>query len=455
MSRPLPSRSISLPPDPSPSRRPTGRLRSFTLAGAVLALAAVTLPVVAQSSQYTAPGGGVTGEPATREQIESQMEAARWRLGPVRVAPWLGLRGLTWDQNVFVDETEETSDVTGSAGAGLSAYLPTGPDVFWIAQVMPEYLFWLDLDDRSRWIGRYGFGVLADLNRLRLEADVRRTEQQQVVTVERPEQVVSDTRRGGIAATLELGAAFSLAAGWETLELRQERPGDEGRAVDPDADFRRLDRDETVVRGELRWEPTDALRLVAGAEVTETDFAPGARNLSSTGTSPFARLHLDGNRVQLDARVVRRELEPEPGSELQPTEQTEGRAQLTLTPGWRFTFGLYGSRGITYALDRDYTYLVDERLGVETRAPFGERLSLRAFLETGTADFEPRLAATARRSDDLTAYGADATYRLGEWVFYRAGLHQVTIDSNLPGFDRDYLRVTSSLVLSTGDWVWQ
>lgn len=429
-----------------------------------VAVTAVALSSVAQGSQYTAPGtGGGGAEPSTREQVEQQMEDARWRLGPVRLAPWFGIRGITWEQDVFVADEGETSDLTGSVGAGISAYLPTGPDVFWIAQVMPEYLWWLDLDDRNQLIGRYGAGVLADLNRLRVEANVQRTEQQQVVTVESPQQVLLDSRGASLVAELDLSTAFSLGAGLRSTELRQELPGDEdGRGR---FDFSRLDRDETVLRGELLYRPREGVEVGAGVERTDTEFATGARNLSNTGTSPYLSLRLDGNRLALDAEVVRRELEPEPGSALQPVDQTQGRARLTFTPGWRFTFGVYGSRHTTYALDLAYSHLTDERIGAEVGAPFGDRLRVRAFYEQGSADFDLRQplapppggvpAAQGRRSDDLEAYGAEGTYRLGEWLSYRAGLHQVTIESNLPGFDRDYVRVTSSFVLSTGDWAWR
>lgn len=378
------------------------------------------------------------------------MEAARWRLGPVRLAPWLGLRGLTWEQNVFVDSQNQTSDLTGAVGAGLTAYLPTGAHVYWIAQAMPEYLWWLDLSERNQLIGRYGGGVVADLNRLRLSADVRRSEQQGVVTIEAPQQVVHREEGVTVNAELFFTRILSFAVAASDLDQRSRLPGD----VAGRYDFPSIDRNERRVSGELRYRPATPLTLGLGAERTETTFDATSRDLSGSGTSPFATLQLDGNHLQANFRVVRRQLDPSPGSELVPVDRTEGSGRLTLTPGWRFTVGVYGSRALTYALDTDYSHLTDERLGVEVGAPFGERLSARLFAETGSADFTP-LDGAPRRKDDLTAYGAEATYKVGEWLSYRAGLHQVTIDSNLPGFDRDYLRVTSSFILSTGDWVWR
>jgi len=431
------------------SRRATGARRPWH--GPLLAACCLlsSLSVSAQSSQYTAPGGTSAAAPPTAESIETQMEAARWHLGPLRLAPWLGLRGLTWEQNVFVDNQGETSDLTGSVGAGLTAYLPTGAKVFWIVQAMPEYIWWLDLSERNELVGRYGGGVVADLNRLRLAANWHRTEQQQVVTIESPQQVVAERQGVTASGELSLGASLVFAAGFSDEENTNRLPGDAVGRVD----FSAVDRSEQTVTGELRYQPSDDLVFGVGVEATDTEFQTDARDLSNTGTSPFVSLLLAGNHLELNARIVQRSLDPKTGSALLPVDETDGQARLEITPGWRFRFGVYGSRNITYALDAAYSHLIDQRLGVDIGAPFGERLAMRAFFESGSADFEP-LGGAPPRSDDISAYGADATYELGEWLSYRAGLHQVTIDSNLPGFDRDYLRVTSSFILSTGDWVW-
>lgn len=390
------------------------------------------------------------------------MEAARWRLGPVRLAPWLGLRGLTYEQDVFVgDETgdgDAVSDLTGSVGAGITAFLPTGDSVFWIAQAMPEYVFWLDLSARNQLIGRYGAGVVADLNRLRLVADVYRREEQRVVTVESPEQVLAERNGAAAAAALSLTGSLALTAGFRAEQVTNRRPGDDDdreAGAGDDLSFSRVDREETSLEAGIRFQPREAMRLGVGVEWTETDFEGGARNLGNTGTSPYLDFTLEGNKIDLDGRVAHRELEPEPGSALVPVKELNGRARVRLTPGWRFSFDLYAHRNFAYSLSGAYSHLIEDRFGVGVGAPFGERLSTRAFFESGTAEYRRLGPEIPQRSDDITAYGFDATYRLGEWLAYRAGFHQLDFDSNLPGFDRDFVRITSNFVLSTADWTWR
>lgn len=425
----------------------------FTRPALVALLVLVPTPVVtAQTTQYTAPGGVGGGETPDREQIEAAMERSRWRLGPFRVAPWLALRGLTYEDDVFVDGEAETSDVHGALGAGLSVYLPTGEDVFWVVQAMPEYLFWVDLDERNQLVGRYGAGLYADLNRLRLAFDARASEQQQTVTSESAQQTLRDETTLHGSAELEITGALTLAVEASTSELAYELP--DGRTRRPGLDFADLDREEQVLAGELRYRPGGKVEIGLGAEVTEVDFAAGSRDRSSTGTSPFVRLALAGNRLRADLRVVQREIEPEPGSLLVPVDEVQGSGRLALDLSHRFTLGLYASRGTAYAIGEGYLQFDHQRYGVDLAVPAGRRLTLSAFAEGGEDAYEP-LPGTLPRSDDATAWGLAASFEIGSWLTYRAGVTQVDYDSTLPQFDRDYLRVESALVLSTSDWVWE
>lgn len=406
----------------------------------------------AQSAQYTAPGSSGVADPVTKEEIEQRMAEARWRLGPVRLAPYLGVRGLSWVENVFADEEGGgTSDLTASVGAGLTAYLPTGPSLFWVAQAMPEYVYWADLDQRRQLVGRYGAGLFGDFNRLTLAAEATRLEEQTEVSSEEPEPAMGELDRAGVSAALELTSRLSLTAGGSLAEIAN-RPGDPD---DPrSADFERLDRREERSRAGLRY-GGDALTLEAGVERHETDFEDAARDLSTTGTSPYLSLALTGNRVALQAEVTRLSLDPEPGSLLPPVETTEGAVHLGLTPGWRFAIGLYGRRAFIYSFSDLFTHFEETRYGAELSAPFGDRLGVRVFLEAGENDYAGGGLGAPPRLDDAVAFGAIASYRLREWLQYDLGYRRLELDSNLPGFDRDTESVLSTLSLTTGSWIWQ
>lgn len=413
---------------------------------------ALTGSAAAQSAQYTAAGPGSTAVPLGKEEIERRMEEARWRLGPVRLAPYLGVRGLSWVENVFAADGEGTSDLTASLGAGLTAYLPTGPRLFWVAQAMPEYVFWADLEERRQLVGRYGAAVHADLNRLTFTVEGRSVEEQTQVTSEEPEPAIGEVEHLGAALALRLTPRLSLTAGAGVDEIAN-------RAGDPDdprsADFFRLDRREETARAGLRYAPGERLRLEAGVERHATDFEGAARDLSSTGTSPYARVAITGNEIRINADVVRRSLDPEPGSALPPTEATVGSLRLGFTPGWRFDIGLYGRRSLLYSLSDGYSQFEEDRYGVEVAAPFGKRWTTRAYLEAGGNEYAALGPGVPLRSDDALAYGFEGALQLREWLIYRFGYRRLEIDSNLPGLDRETESLLSTVSLTTGSWIWQ
>lgn len=408
-------------------------------------------PVLAQSAQYTAPGAGAAAEPLDREELEARLEQARWRLGPVRLAPYLGVRGLSWVQNVFAEGDEGTDDLTASVGAGLTALLPTGPDVFWVAQAMPEYVWWADLAERRQLVGRYGAAVHGDFNRLRFTVEGRRVEEQTQVTAEEPEPAIGEVDHLGAAVALRLTSRLRLVAGASLAEVAN-------RAGDPDdprsPEFFLLDRREERARGGLLF-ASGPVQLEAGAERQVTEFDDGARQLSSTGTSPYLALTLTGNQVRLAADVVRRSLDPEPGSALPPTEATVGSLRVELDPGWRFDVGLYGLRSLLYSLADGYSHFEEERYGLDVAAPFGHRWSTRAFVEAGANDYAAVLPGAPARRDDTLAYGVEVSLEIREWLRYQAGYRRLELDSNLPGLDRDTESVSSTVSLTTGSWIWQ
>ena len=425
-------------------------MRTRFLAALALGSGLAAATAGAQAPQYTAPGGADRGDVRSKEEIEQAMEDARWRLGPVRLAPWAGLRNVTYVDNVFGASEGGESDVTGTLGAGLTAYLPTGPKVFWVAQALPEYVWWLDLEERRELVGRYGAGVYADLNRLRLAANATRVEEQAVVTSETEQLAFARRDELSSAADLRLTGAFELFVSGRLTEVGDERAvGDDPRG----APVELLHREERGVRGGLRYRSGRALAVELGAEVAEVRFDAGGRDLSNRGTSPFVRIDLDGNDLEVDLEVVQRSMEPIDDSQLEPVDLTHGSLRLLLTPGWRFSVGPYGHRSTVYSLSAAYTHFTEERWGFQVAAPF-KRLGAHAYVEGGRNDYAAPVGA-ADRTDDVTGWGIGLDVEVVEWLSYRIGFHRVEYDSNLPGFDREIDRVESTFNLGAASWIWR
>lgn len=411
----------------------------------------------AQFRQYTPPGE-VSGSSGSRQkQLEEEMAEARWQAGPLRIAPWFGIRQAQFVDNVFAvdrgDPDEGTSDLTATLGLGLTAYLPLGSRTIWTAQIAPEYVWWRDQDERSQLAGRAGTGIFADLNRLRLEILGSRTERQRRVTSEALQFGIQRQDRVEANVEFRLARGLWLFTGGSVTEFE-----DQTDAADPRVtDFSRIDREERLLRAGLAYVFPNEVRIALGVEESETEVAPGARSLSNDGTSPILEIQARGSRLDLQLDLARRDLEPVQGSLFVPFDETAGEVTIGLRPGWRFRFELYGRSQPVLSLDESYSHFTERRVGLSIHAPFAEeRLSLRLSAEAGENDYSALAGDVPERIDDVTAWGLEATLEIAGPLRLTAGFQTQELDSNLPGLDREVGSILFGLALDLGsDFLWR
>ena len=401
----------------------------------------------AQFLQYTPPGGPEQPPESRKEQIERELEAARYHLGPVRVAPWASLHDISYVRNFFAEGTAPPDDVTATVGAGFRSYLRNGPKATWTFQVLPEYLWWGRQSERRRLNGRYLLGFYGFFNRLTLEARAGREQQQQIVTPEVPVPVSSRRDQGEVLAEVELTRA--LFAFTTVSASRQDNLVDD--LTDPrTGDLGRLDREERITRAGLRWRPRRRWSVALGAERSEVDFDRGSLDRSNSGTSPLAELGYEGRRLRLRASVADRSLEARRGAAFVPYDKLTGDASLFLGVGSRLTWTLYASRNLVYALSSSYAYLNDDRLGLAAALGLGRRLQTRVFVEQGADDYTAFAPGTPRRQDDVFSYGTSVTFGIARNLSFGLQAVRTEFDSNLPGSDRTYTAVGTTINLLGG-----
>ena len=440
--------------------------RTLFATSSLVLLTAIAAPGAgwAQFAQYTQPG--TTGQSATelgREEIESALEEAPWHLGPVRLAPWFGLRNLSWNENPFGTPDDAgipgqpgrrgaEGDLTATAGAGLRAYLPTGHHVFWAAHALPEYVWWADQDERNTLNGRFGVGVFGFFNRLTVQLTGRRLETQGIVTPEEPAEI--NTRRDelALAAETRLGFATSVFGEASATETRNLLEEDRPTA----ADFERLDRDERRARAGLRYRPRERWSFEVGYEWTESESTGEARDLSSTGGGPIASVRYTGPTFFAVASGALRDLEADTGSDFRSTD-TETWSFATGLEGNRLSPVVYARRELALSIREELSHFTAETVGLSLATTLGRRTRLRAYAETGENEFVARTGVALERTDDVDSWGAELTFELFRNGRLRLGGHHTEIDSNLPGEDRTLDVVTTGIEIGFGsgggDWV--
>ncbi|HJX27583.1 MAG TPA: hypothetical protein VJ885_06690 [Thermoanaerobaculia bacterium] len=390
----------------------------------------------AQFLQFTAPGGP-DGRPETAEQrLEREIEEAPYRLGPAYIAPVVGFRDAAYVRNLFASEEEATpSDVTVTFTAGLRAYLHTGRKVTWIAQAIPEYVWWNKREDDRRLNFSWGIGGVALFNRLTVDTAVSRAEHQRIVTPEIPELANTASDLARLDAELEATSTLFpfVTARWtrqEALVEEHDDPRIEGLEL--------LDREERVARAGLRWRPRPGWMIGLGVERSEIDFDRVLLDSSNEGTSPVFEIQIDRRRFFLAADLAARSLKASEGSLFVDYDGVTGSVSVSVLPRYRVEVWTYANRDLVFSLSPDYPYLVDERIGLALVQRFGDRISTRVYGETGGNDYVAFSRATRDRRDDLVAFGGSAQFLLTNTLTLAIQATRIEFDSNLPENNRSY-----------------
>jgi hypothetical protein len=257
----------------------------------------------------------------------------------------------------------------------------------------------------------------------------------------------TNTRRDivDMVAELRIGGNFHLFAGAAFAEITTL----EDEIDDRVSFFSSQDRQETVLRGGIRYRPRKEVLIGAGIEESEADFLDTARDRSNTGTSPFVEISYDAPKFFVTADLVFRDHEPEgETSEFVTLNETTGNFQVTMNPGWRMSFSPYARRDLSYAITEDYSYFLRDRFGLRVSGVISERWTGSIFGETGEDDYVVLTPTTPARTDDITSWGIDFSVDISERFAMRIGYTLIKYTSDFEGGDRDNGRLTLSLASS-------
>lgn len=386
-----------------------------------------------------------------KEQIESQMQSARWRLGPVRLIPEIRISGPTYDNNVFGASGDEPkiSDWYVIFGAGLGFVLPVGRSVYLRGEAVPQYIWYDKLADRRQWGGDFGGAVDVFLGRAAFEGSYTKTLTPQDPNTAELIQVLGDTDRASGKIEVPLAGALSLfgSAVYQTIDYRPlgEDVPDE---LNPFAD---LNRREGAVRGGVRYNINSSFDVGVGAEGTRTEFVDDPQGGDNETTAYLASVYYNRPRLFVNFNGGYRIGKPINASTFPEFSTFTGSGYLSYELLRRLEIDLYGSRGINYGQYFENNYYFGSLGGIAAVVRIGYRLSVRVFGEIGEDVYpiavqDPALGLV-KRVDDVTTYGGGIQLLLFRSLSVTATASNTEFDSNLPEFDRSVFRFTTGFVL--------
>jgi hypothetical protein len=388
----------------------------------------------AQFDQYTPPGGPQQRPESREDRLKREIANARYHLGPFRIAPEGGIKDIAYVRNLFAEGGEIKADVTGTAGAGLRAYLPTGRKVTWIVRALPEYVWWQKRTDARRLNLSSGIEGVGLFNRLFVGIAASRNEQQRLVTPEVTQ--LANSRVDEAQATVEVSwthtfSTFVNARADKLTGLVDELAGTEVGQI------ALLDRKEKALRGGFRWRPLPGWMFGVGAERTQTDFDRPALDTSNEGTAPVFEMLIDRHRFFLEVDTAARSLKAHGASRFVPFDGVTGNVSAAYRLRSNVEAWTYASRSLIYSLSPSYPYFEDERVGVALGLGAG-RLRSRLFAEGGNNRYTPFTAAVASRTDKVTSFGGSLSFSLTRLLSLTAQVTRSRYDADVPGADRSF-----------------
>jgi hypothetical protein len=406
---------------------------SIPIFGTLLFLSAAL--VNAQIGQYTPPGGPQEKPESRETQIKREIGAARYHLGPIRLAPDFEVKDVAYVRNLFASGNDAISDLTGTVGAGGRAYLRTGAKMTWIARAMPEYVWWQKRTAARRLNLSYGIEGLGLFNRLFLGVAAGRSEAQKILTPELPQLANARSDAAQVTAEVRLtGTVYTFVTFRQTKDT-----GLVDEINDPrEKQLSLLDRKEQVARGGLRWRPRSGWTLGLGVERSQTDFDRRALDSSNAGTAPVLEVVIDRHQFFFQVDAAARSLKARQGSSFVSFDRVTGGIGAAYQPRRSLQIWLYGNSNLLYSLSPSYPYLLDRRVGVALSLGVGGRLVSRLFAETGTDDYTGYSGGVPDRSDKVRSYGGSLSFLATRVITINAQVTRSRYFSNLGGNDRSY-----------------
>lgn len=386
------------------------------------------------------------------ETLERDLGIAR-RFGPLRLIPMVELSNFGYNSNVFGTPENPESDFTASIGAGARYIVPMGRKLFLRGDLMPEYTWYQELEENRFLGGRYSGSLLALGNRISLEASGATSNRLQLVSSE--SEIPAEQRLDVFSVETEVDVLtrLSVFGSWRANEYSFDSSGDESSEIER---FERLEREESAVRGGVRYRVRSFFDVSAAVERTQSEFRLESDQRNNTTEAVLVGLGYTRPRLFVNAVVGQRQGRAE-NSEFPEYDEITG----SWFGSYRLTapveLSLYGNRSAVFSEFVSNPYFLETRNGAAVRFRTGGRIVWNIRGEAGANDYpRPVLVggeSVVFRSDDAITYGAGFAVRLWRNVNMIVNATQTTYDSNIDRFDRDVFRVTTGLDFSGGSFL--
>ncbi len=374
-----------------------------------------------------------------QEQVKSDMERSRLRLGPVRILPSVSVPTAGYDSNIFGSVGNPVGDWTATVSAGARFLVPLGSKVYLRANAFPQYTWYATLSDRNSLGGVYDASLLGFFNHAFLELKGFYTESYQIYSSQLPALALVKTQGGTGNLELQVSSHVSIFASGLLQTIAYTQPG---ATLPGQIEVQLNDRTDNAVRSGIHYLFSSQWKVGALVEETWSDFefVPETRNNRSTGylvtmdyNQPKFYVNLTGG--YREGRAIDNSFFP---SYSTPT----GSLFASYFPIRWLEIQAYGHRRVTYSVTTPLQpYYFENRGGGGLNIQALPRVLLRGFAEEGPNNYplrEPFGQGTITRKETVLTYGGGLSIHLVGNAVLSGVVTRNVYSSNIPSNNRSY-----------------
>jgi hypothetical protein len=366
-----------------------------------------------------------------KEQLDTDMQNSRFRLGPVRFLPSFDLSNAGYNSNVFGHPQNPQGDWTATVNVGTKLIVPFGSKFYFLGDLYPGYTWYATFSDLSNFSGTAGAALAGYFNHLSFQVGGRASEGI-VVHSEVPAPTLATT--GHVFARMDVDltsglAFFAGAAGAKDKETQQGVPL-------PDRSFvARYNRTDEAIQGGFRYTLGSTWTFAPEVQYTTSRFVltPGERNNQSYGYL----LGVGYNRPRFYLNLVGgyREGRPYQDSTFPNYATPVGSYFLSYFVRPWLELRSHAYRRVTYSVDVTNPYYFGMQIGGDLNIQVASSILLKGFGTVGQQKYpiaQPVGGSDVNRLDKITTYGGGASVILARRLTLTGVARQVNDASNIP-----------------------
>jgi hypothetical protein len=426
---------------PPGGRHAAGFRRSLLALGLILA----AWPAAAQIGGDNVPTSR-TVEP--KEEIDADLQKARFRLGPMRLLPAVFVTNAGYDSNVFLTKENPISDYTATVNFGTRMLAPLGPKMYIRGDAFPQYVWYDKLDERRRFGGNYASDLFGFFNRLTFRLHGQLSQNYTNFSSEFNAAVRQKTPTGSGNLDIAITHALSFYAGGSYADYHYEQVGGPpGQNLQVSLSNRK----DTSGEGGFYYHVNPDWDVGALVQSTWSSFDVVPDQRDNRSIAYLGAIRYNRQRLFVNVMAGYRVGLPTGGSSFIAYQRPSGSFFVSFFPIRWLELQAVGDDHVVYSVDVVNPYYTEERVGGSVNIEVLDRVLLHGEYTVGPNEYPIPVILQGEpvtRVDHTRLYGGGLSVKVIGTLVLTGRYERQFFVSTIPENTRNFVRITAFLSFS-------